>query len=365
MADVKDSKEAKQSKKRKRERRSRNFVFTLNLSNVIGDTDKCIAAGDRLCTHWKNEGRIARFIYQLEQAPTTGMLHLQGYFSTRADTSFDLARTFFTSLSADLSPWIQQAHQGAAAWDYCQKPDTRLAGPWQHGTPPAQGRRSDLEDFVVASGGLRDRTCTIAELRSDFCHIEAKYMRYFDRVIHRSLPERINKTRTILCVGPAGTGKSYQLRLECRNVFGCDPFPIMLRDGVKGTNASNWFDGLDQHESGGRGCIIDELSPHQLSLQLFNQLADRYPLNVPVKGAFVRWSCELLLITTNFAPVDLYPQYVSSDSKEMVKSGVVDPSFYSRIDEHWEVNYHPEYEPDKLFTNRVECATNAIWTQIK
>lgn len=119
------------------------------------------------------------------------------------------------------------------------------------------------------------------------------------------------------------------------------------------------------HESGGRVCLIDEFGPGQLALNWFNQLGDSGEYSVPIKGGFVQWNCELLLITTNHEPVNIYPQYTRADNGTMVRTGVPEPSFYSRVDEHFTFDYHGDHKPTALFDNRVECALHAICTQVK
>jgi len=120
-----------------------------------------------------------------------------------------------------------------------------------------------------------------------------------------------------------------------------------------------------EHESGGRVCIIDEFGPHQLALNWFNKLGDCDELSVPVKGGFVQWNCECLFITTNYDPARIYPQYTEARNGVLERSGLPEPSFYSRVDEHFEFGYHPDHQPTAVFDNRVECASFAVRKQIK
>lgn len=120
-----------------------------------------------------------------------------------------------------------------------------------------------------------------------------------------------------------------------------------------------------EHESGGRVCIIDEFGPYQLALNWFNKLCDSGECAVPIKGGFVQWNCECLFITTNYSPADIYPQYTRSADGKMERTGLPEPSFYSRIDEHFSFAYSDDYQPDSVFSDRVATAVNAVRTQIK
>jgi len=241
--------QADEKKMAQRSPRYRAFIFTLNFTadalkpGVPGAVERAIEAGDTLHAAWCKHAQITRFIFQLEKAPSTGMMHLQGFVATMAVHTFDAIRGYFTAVYANAKPWIQESRQSGAAWEYCQKPDTRLAGPWKHGKPPAQGKRADLDDFVDAVSGLRTGQCTVADLRIQFVHIDARYNRFFNQRILAERPKRTQKTYVILCGGPPGTGKSHACRELSRAVFNVNPYPIMLRESFKGNSASNWFDG--------------------------------------------------------------------------------------------------------------------------
>lgn len=67
-------------------------------------------------------------IWQQERCPTTGRLHLQCYFEFRKPLRMPAVKRAIGDASAHVEP-----RQGSReeARDYCQKAETRTAGPWE------------------------------------------------------------------------------------------------------------------------------------------------------------------------------------------------------------------------------------------
>ncbi len=66
------------------------------------------------------------------------------------------------------------------------------------------------------------------------------------------------------------------------------------------TSDGVWFDGYE----GQKDVIIDDMVPDCMAVGLFLRLFDRYPMSVPIKGAFVNWNPRRVFITSNFCPGD-------------------------------------------------------------
>lgn len=76
---------------------------------------------------------------QVERCPSTGKLHWQLYVYTTTHLSIKGICKRHPHIS------FQVAHDPEALRAYVGKDDSRVAGPFEWGTPPLQGRRSDLE----------------------------------------------------------------------------------------------------------------------------------------------------------------------------------------------------------------------------
>lgn len=234
-----------------------------------------------------NAADVSYYVFELEKAPHTGRVHIQGYLETKVKRTMKA-----------LKAWLEGAHlepaQGTQPENhtYCTKDST---GKWddglpvwgfyqENGTPMKQGKRTDLEEVkqILDDGG------TLADVADqDF----GAYVRY-----HKSLQAYQNlaqgrtghgKPTVIVRTGPTGTGKT-------RYVFdNHDLADIWV--WPRGA----WFDGYN-----GQSVVLfddvdwGEIPPYRYMLQLL----DRYPMQVPIKGGFTAWRPKTIYITSNVKP---------------------------------------------------------------
>lgn len=151
-----------------------------------------------------------------------------------------------------------------------------------------QGTRSDLIEVMQS---VRDGIST-ADLYESHYSVMAKYPRFVQG--YRSLHmERIVKEKykrggspdVRLRVGKPGLGKT---RFIYENYHIDDIYSVILG------GSSQWFDGyIDQ-----KIVLFDDYDG-QIKYTFFLKLLDRYPIQVPVKGAFVWWGPSIIYITSN------------------------------------------------------------------
>lgn len=95
----------------------RNWVWTLFVPEH-GDFADFLSVGDGL--------KFA--VWQLESCPDTGRLHLQGY--AELESPMRLA-AFKRRLGDDRAHVEERRGSSAQAIAYCEKPESRVAGPWR------------------------------------------------------------------------------------------------------------------------------------------------------------------------------------------------------------------------------------------
>ena len=128
--------------------RARRVFFTLNNPSAPLDWPQLQAEGATLLVYQKEKG-------DQEETP-----HFQGVVCF--DKQMRLA-------ALKKLPGLDKAHFEVvkslpAALAYCKKDDTRVDGPWEYGTAPAQGKRNDL----LAVKAALDDGASLSTIAQDF-----------------------------------------------------------------------------------------------------------------------------------------------------------------------------------------------------
>lgn len=248
-------------------------------------------------------GAVKYFVGQFEICPETSRLHLQFYVYMRNNSRLSAVK------AAVRLPGCHLEVRGGTheeARNYCQKPESRhpVSPLYEVGQPPrGQGTRTDLEalrnKIRDTNGDLR----AIAEWNfSAFCRNLKGITTYASLCVEPRDPAETQVVHYLW--GESGSGKT-------RHVFSQQEadkiYPVPLAD-----SGTVWFDGF---RPGYHTVILLDDFFHNFSVNFFLRFTDRYPMYLPVKGAFVPMPKGVVIyITSNYDWKDQYPDYVDQNA---------------------------------------------------
>jgi len=229
-----------------------------------------------------NEGGFTYIKFQYEKGKS-GTKHYQGVFYWKCQITCSALTKRFPECG-----YFAPVKSIEGAINYCGKKDSRLEGPWQKGTLPKQGRRTDLLECkkIIDDGG------GMAELFEEQFANAVRYgrgLKEYHKLKHKN-DKRTWQTICYVYYGDSGMGKTEAAKIEAAE-WGGDTFWLTLEGGTFG---KVWWDGYEGEEN----VIIDEFNC-QIRLADFKRLIDSSPLSVPVKGGMVPFLAKRIWIMSN------------------------------------------------------------------
>lgn len=270
-----------------RARRSRRWVFTLNNYTQNDEIKLQHSPGS---SEW-----ISYCLYGRERG-LNNTPHLQGVLFLRQPKSLQGIKDALQLPTLHLE--IMQGPPRAAI-NYCKKDGD--VSEW--GTPPAQGRRSDLEQIrKEIMEGAEEK-----EIADSYFTRWVVYRRSFKRYKQLCQEKRNFKSQTYYIYGTTGTGKTRCVHEKEENLW---VWP-----------GGDWFDGYEGHDA----ALFDDFrSGFKYSFAL--RLLDRYAMDVPIKGGHTNWCPKRIYITSNILPLEQWPNLAESKQP-----------FIRRLDHIWEM----------------------------
>lgn len=244
-----------------------------------------------------SNGRVVYSICQLERAPSTERLHVQGYLELKRSADFRACQRLIGDDTAHLEPLRGTRSQ---AREYCRKEETREpeGGPWEFGQwreereeGTARGARSDLHGVASA---ILEQGLDADTVAKTFPTEYLKYHRGVRELVavrDRGLNRGAGRNVTVeIFVGGSGKGKTRRALYE-------NPGSFILDTQAKGDTV--WWDGYN----GQKTVIIDEFSG-QLPYRYLLQLLDPFPAltRLQVKGGYVPAEFTKVVVTSNKMP---------------------------------------------------------------
>lgn len=217
---------------------------------------------------------ITYSIYQLEKCPDTGREHYQGYVEMSKTTGLAFMKKIL-----ETAHWEPRKGTQDQAIAYCSKVETRVDGPWEHGTRKQQGKRSDLISIQTAIHENVPLRTIANEHFGDYLRYHKGIERYIElQREHRNTPPRVT-----WIWGDAGSGKTRYIYDKHTSIYS--------------KAHGKWWDGYEQQEV----ILLDEFDRF-MPREAFLTLTDRYPLTVETKGGTTKINSPFIYITSNWDP---------------------------------------------------------------
>ena len=278
-------------------------------------------------------------VWQIEGCPNTGREHVQGACYWKDPTTLkECIRRIFGDRGA-ITGHVEAARGGIEDQvRYCTKEDTRVAGPWEVGERPAQGKRTDLGEAMRLY--RQRRWCELDEQYGGTAVRYLKHLEAYDAFMRNQAGgEDLRIVECHVIYGGAGLGKSSRMPRG----------PNVYWGATRRSDGTFWWNGYK-----GQGVIVlDDFK--SCDMQYFMRLLDRYPFQVETKGGFewARW--ESVYITSNTSPERWWPNASPDEYNALMRRltsvtevrGNTEPSlpqYEQEVKRHMLFRYLPEDE---------------------
>jgi len=234
---------------------------------------------------------VRYMIYGREVCPETQRPHLQGFTMFKNAKTWEAAKAVHSVPRLHLEPCKGSPSQNI---DYCSKTDTT---PFEKGTRPKQGKRSDLEivrEIVATGGTMRETLTQITSVQS--IRMAEKLLTYEER-------KRDWKPTVHWYHGLTGTGKTRAVAelVKEKDAYWCNP-------------TNKWWDGYDGHDV----IVIDDMRGSFCSFSTLLRILDRYEYRVEYKGGYRQLLAKEIYITSCLSPREMYFENTFDDNSDRI-----------------------------------------------
>ena len=313
--------------------KSRNWVFTRQSTPeeaAVWERANESAALLPEPFNWHGDAQVTYVSYQIERAPDTGKLHVQGMISFKNPKGMSLVKHTIGN-----EPHVEICKDPVKAAEYTQKAETRVAGPWEHGEKPVgKGKKKVkvMEEIYKAVKSGR-RTSDMVDANPGFiAHGNAiKLARFCVNETH-SDRQRLKALKVILSYGETDLGKTY----SAINFIAKDgDYYIVSPPMVKG--GAVWFDGYE----GQKTLILDDWDGQCIPISSLKRWLDVYKLQLQVKGGYTWAEWDTVVITSNLHPNRWFINFDGTENSAIVQPfrrriteirHYIEKSFYQVVD---------------------------------
>lgn len=254
---------------------SKNWIFTWNNPEV-----------EKI--EWKEfMNNLVYCKYQLEQAPTTGTKHFQGWLQLARKKDIIYMKKHFSNRAH----WTNMRGTPNENEVYCSKGETKLDGPWVIGdfkNVTNQGERTDLKEMLEAWIECKSVSTMLLNYGDKWIQWQAKIKPIAAEVTCERSSKKNRDIEVIYIYGKPGSGKSHMARELCPN---CYPMSSDLK----------WW-GFYSGEEEVVFDDINDLGKEGVERDRWLTILDKYPKLVDVKNGHVWLNFTKAVITSNEHP---------------------------------------------------------------
>lgn len=278
---------------------SRQWCFTIHADEAKGEHAAwpLATADDHPLSAWESKKLFRFCFYSVERCPRTRRIHLQGFICLSDKMRLAGLKKEYHSTAH----WETSRGTFEQNMEYCSKDKSHLCGPFQMGTPPAQGKRNDLETLhtMVKAKATNYEILEATQGKAARFEKAINFMRFVD--MEKSSDRQMQGVRVIVLYGPTGSGKTY----AAVNVISGGNYYKVETPAKSGDKL--WFNGYE----GQPYLIIDDFSGG-VDFRHLLTLLDKYKLKVEIKGGHT-WACWTnVIITSNQHPSHWYSPTIDS-----------------------------------------------------
>lgn len=226
----------------------------------------------------RDKYNVTYIIVGVEKAET-GTEHLQGFIAFQKKVTNKTVKS-----TVGRRAHIERAKGSPPqAAEYCKK-DGQFV---ESGVcPQGKGARSDLLEIAkkIKAGS------SVREIADEHPGSFIRYSTGIARLFSFTAPERQQPPVIWVFWGKTGTGKTRRVHEFV------DSKQLWIHPGDR------WFDGYDRHPA----VLFDDFCGSWFKLTYLLKLIDRYPMQVPIKGAYCWWLPKTIYFTSNIHPKEWY-----------------------------------------------------------
>jgi hypothetical protein len=274
--------------------RVRNVCFTYN-----NHTDDVIGF---LIQETAKDERVSYLVWQQEICPKTKTPHIQGYVELNVSVAFSTVKDILTGFKKSKVHLEKRFGTPKQASDYCKKTETRIPKTefFESGQISEQGKRTDLIDManMVKDKGLNAAIELSPEKYILYNRGLEKLDVYYNRQQEKKIP--------LVKYWYGGTG----LRKSKTAIASADKQDVWISH-----KSLEWFDDYTNQKV----AVIDDFRKEFCPFHELLRILDRYPINVPIKCGFAFWNPEVIIITSNRSPQEIYKDLPNEDLDQLLR----------------------------------------------